>query len=135
MVFSCNAFFFSANVLSALYSGRPGAAELEPEPVPVPAHDSDDSHSVSSCGVHGRLLPKLLLDELGGDAYVCARPEGGVGCTVERRRRQTTQGRLAFYYFILIVVFILILIIVHIAIIDVFIVPDYVDVCLLGFFI
>ena len=51
------------------------------------------------------------------------------------REVQTTRGHLDFYYFVLIVVLILILIIVHIAIMDVFVVPDYVDVCLLGFFI
>ena len=67
------------------------------------------------------------------EMYLRARPEGGIGCTVERRRRRTTRGRLVFYYFVLIVIFLFI--IVHIAIIDVFVVPDYVDVCLLGIFV
>ena len=80
--------------------------------------------------LHGRLLPKLLLDELVGDVYLRARPEGGVAC--KRRQRRTTRGRLDFYYFVLIVVLIFI---VHIAIIDFFVVLNCVDARLLGFII
>ena len=74
----------------------------------------------------------MLLDELVGDAYLRARPEGGSGCIVERRRGRTARGRLDFYYFVLIVVLIFI---VNVATIDVFVVPDCIDVRLLGLFI
>ena len=73
----------------------------------------------------------MLLEELVGGVYLRARPEGSFGCTVERRRRRRTRRRLDFYYFVLVLV--LIFIIDHVAIIDVFVVPDCVDVRLIGF--